>query len=133
MKKKMNRNSIMAKANDIEKKSFKNGRYNVIREIGEGSFGQVYLAFDTQDMDRFKILQFTNYIKSYYQILVTLDKRCALKEIRQNIAINNDTTQIEKEINILKDSNNENIIKYKDHFIENKKIHIVTEYYKVCA
>ena len=123
----------MAKANDIEKKSFKNGRYNVIREIGEGSFGQVYLAFDTQDMDRFKILQFTNYIKSYYQILVTLDKRCALKEIRQNIAINNDTTQIEKEINILKDSNNENIIKYKDHFIENKKIHIVTEYYKVCA
>jgi len=133
MKKKINRNSIMAKANDIEKKSFKNGRYNVIREIGEGSFGQVYLAFDTQDMDRFKILQFTNYIKSYYQILVTLDKRCALKEIRQNIAINNDTTQIEKEINILKDSNNENIIKYKDHFIENKKIHIVTEYYKVCA
>ena len=43
----------MASANYSETKSFKNGRYNVIKEISGGAFGQVYLAFDTQDMDRY--------------------------------------------------------------------------------
>ena len=32
--------------------SFKDGRYTVIKEIGEGGFGRVFLAFDKQEMDR---------------------------------------------------------------------------------
>ena len=32
--------------------SFNKGRYAVIKEIGEGAFGRVSLAFDKKDMDR---------------------------------------------------------------------------------
>ena len=40
----------MASDNYTEsKRSFKNNQYNVIREIGDGNFGWVYLAFDAQD------------------------------------------------------------------------------------
>ena len=42
----------MTTANNV-KLSFQEGRYNVIKEIAEGSFGRVYLAFDSQDMDRY--------------------------------------------------------------------------------
>jgi hypothetical protein len=35
--------------------SFKKGRYSVIKEIGEGSFGRVYLAFDTTLKDRYDL------------------------------------------------------------------------------
>ena len=33
-------------------KTFNKGRYTVIKEIGEGGFGLVFLAFDKQEMDR---------------------------------------------------------------------------------
>ena len=44
----------MASANtDGEPKvSFKNGRYEVIKKIGGGTFGAVYLAFDKELNDR---------------------------------------------------------------------------------
>ena len=32
--------------------SFQSGRYTVIKEIGEGGFGRVFLAFDKKEMDR---------------------------------------------------------------------------------
>lgn len=32
--------------------SFQSGRYTVIKEIGEGAFGRVFVAFDKQEMDR---------------------------------------------------------------------------------
>ena len=35
-----------------ENNSLINKRYKKLRELGRGSFGQVYLAFDTTDMDR---------------------------------------------------------------------------------
>ena len=35
-----------------ENNSLINKRYKKLRELGRGSFGRVYLAFDTKDMDR---------------------------------------------------------------------------------
>lgn len=47
------------------------------------------------------------------------------------LAINSDLSPIEKEIKILKESNSEKIVRYIDHFVENCRMFIVTEYYKV--
>ena len=53
--------------------------------------------------------------------------RCVIKEIKQNA----DTQRIQNEFEILKESNNENIIKYKEIFVEGMRTYIVSEYYKV--
>ena len=44
----------MASANTdgAEKISFKIGKYDIINKIGGGSFGIVYLAFDTKKLNR---------------------------------------------------------------------------------
>ena len=42
----------MANTDGEPKVSFKNGRYEVINSIGGGSFGIVYLAFDTKKLNR---------------------------------------------------------------------------------
>jgi len=44
---------------------------------------------------------------------------------------NTEISRIEKEINILQISNCNRIVKYIDHFQENYKMYIVTEYYRV--
>ena len=53
--------------------------------------------------------------------------RCVIKEIKQYA----DTQRLQNEFGILKNSNNENIIKYKDIFVEGMRTYIVSEYYRV--
>ena len=46
----------MASSQNVENKSFKNGRYDVIEKIGEGGFGNVFLALDNQEKDRYSVM-----------------------------------------------------------------------------
>ena len=53
----------MASSNGVENKYFKDGRYDVIEKIGEGGFGNVYLALDNQEKDRYSDLIYFNLIR----------------------------------------------------------------------
>ena len=66
-------------------------------------------------------------IKFEQFVLIMNFIRCVIKEIKHNA----DTQRIQNEFGILKNSNNENIIKYKDIFVEGMRTYIVSEYYKV--
>ena len=57
--------------------------------------------------------------------------RCAIKEIQKNHLFDAENSRIKKEIDILKTLQSDKIVRYIDHFEENFKVYIVTEYYQV--
>ncbi|CAF0895689.1 unnamed protein product [Brachionus calyciflorus] len=84
----------------------KNGQYVIIDEIGEGGFGKVYLVEDTNNAN---------------------EKR-ALKILTRNLLDNDELLYTIDEINLLRDMENNFIIKYYDCFRHDHKACLVTNY-----
>lgn len=82
-------------------------KYNFIKVIGEGTWGRVYRAIDEQN-----------------------DSQVAIKVIPKRLM--RDMPKLEeftkREIGILKQCNNANIIAYIDHFLFQNNIFIIMEY-----
>ena len=51
--------------------------------------------------------------------------------MQKNHLFDGENSRIKKEIDILQKSKNDKIVRYIDHFEENYKVYIVTEFYKV--
>ncbi|KAI5644069.1 protein kinase domain-containing protein [Phthorimaea operculella] len=87
------------------KERFRNNNLNILKSIGKGTYGDVYLC------ENIKTSQLT-----------------IVKNIELNLKIQDHVTDIENEVKILSSMNHSNIIKFYDHFYTDDHVLISMEY-----
>jgi serine/threonine protein kinase len=95
--------------------SSNDNQYLKIRQIGVGGFGKIYMCKRVNDVLQFclKVIQMTNPENSNTSELVFHGMT---------------NSSLENEVNLLKNLNHPNIVKYVEHFIQEDNFIIVMEY-----
>lgn len=116
---------VINRAHQLPVNTILNGRYLVGRVIGEGGFGISYIGFDLK-------MQVKVAVKEYYpETMVRRDGTMSItvpdKSMKQEV-MNGVQSFLDEARALARFYNEENIVRVKDHFLENGTAYIVMEY-----